>query len=201
MAFSNTAKDSIQRLKDGNVRFVKGIEVGQNAKFRAGLASGQSPFAIVLCCSDSRAPAEIVFDQGLGDLFVVRVAGNVVAPSLVGSIEFATVTFGTPLIVVMGHSNCGAVLATIEAIQKPSTPYSENIRDIVDRIQPGIENLVQPHIAPTQIIAKAVRANIRTSCSHLRHGSRLLEDLTATGKLTIVGAELSLETGLVKFLD
>jgi carbonic anhydrase len=134
-------------------------------------------------------------------LFVVRVAGNIVAPSLIGSIEFAAVTFDTQLIVVMGHSNCGAVLATVESIQKPSTPYSENIRDIVDRIRPGVVELIDPALSQNQILEKAVRTNIRTSCSHLRHGSRLLESLTIKGKVTIVGAEFSLETGLVRFLD
>jgi carbonic anhydrase len=169
---------------------------------RRELASGQEPFAIVLGCSDSRVPAEIVFDQGLGDLFVIRVAGNVVAPSQVGSIEFAAERFGTRLVVVLGHSSCGAVLATLEELGRPAESRSRNLRSIVDRIRPSVEPLLGtgPEPQPEALVRAAVRANIRASVHHLRYGSEILEQLTADG-LLVVGAEYSLETGLVEFLD
>ena len=167
------------------------------------MATGQEPFAIVLGCSDSRVPAEIVFDQGLGDLFVIRVAGNIVAPSLLGSVEFAASRFGTRLVVVLGHSQCGAVLATIEELQKPSETQSRNLRAIVDRVRPSIEGLLATELVrdPAALMTQAVRANIRSSVNQLRHGSDVLERLIAQDGLLVVGAEYSLETGIVEFLD
>src|SRR6476659_6660416 len=133
--------DALDRLREGNARFVANESRPSDAAdqaLRARLVAGQAPFAIVLGCSDSRVPAELVFDQGFGDLFVIRVAGNIVAPSQVGSVEFAAARYGTPLVVVMGHSQCGAILATLEELQQP-TSQSRNLRSIVDRIRPSVE--------------------------------------------------------------
>ena len=170
---------------------------------RTALLDGQSPFAIILGCSDSRVPAEIVFDQGLGDLFVIRVAGNIVAPSQVGSVEFAAAQFGTPLVVVLGHSQCGAVSATIDALLHPSEAQSPNLASIVDRIRPAVAGLIEPGEPRSRddLMRRAVRANIRASANQLRHGSRILKEMVSGGSLTIVGAEYSLETGGVDFFD
>src|SRR5262245_13085053 len=160
----------------------------------------QRPFAIILGCSDSRTPVEILFDQGFGELFVVRIAGNIVAPSVVGSIEFAASQFGTRLVVVMGHTRCGAVHATVSALQTGMGPESKNIRAITDRIGPHVAALVRPGDADA-IMRDAIRANVRASVDHLRHGSRLLEELVLAGRLAVVGAEYELETGTVEFFD
>ena len=170
---------------------------------RRELAAGQEPFAIILGCSDSRVPAEIVFDQGLGDLFVIRVAGNIVAPSQIGSVEFAAGRFGTPLVVVLGHSACGAILATLEELRRPSGAQSRNLRSIVDRIRPSVEPLLATELArdPDALVRQAVRANIRVAADQLRHGSGVLEQLIKEDGLLVVGAEYSLETGVVDFFD
>ncbi|MCO5183750.1 MAG: carbonic anhydrase [Anaerolineae bacterium] len=198
--------DALERLRTGNRRFASEMRshdplVGRDR--RAELLAGQAPFAIILGCSDSRVPAEIVFDQGLGDLFVIRVAGNIIAPSLVGSVEFAAEQFGTRLVVVLGHTNCGAVTATLDELERPSGSRSPNLRSIVDRIRPTVEELRHTdlwHDRPT-LLHYAVRANIRASAAQLRHGSQILEHLIAHEGLLIVGAEYSLETGLVDFFD
>jgi carbonic anhydrase len=163
----------------------------------------QAPFAIVIGCSDSRVPAEIIFDQGLGDLFVIRVAGNIVAPSQVGSVEFASARFGTRLVVVLGHSECGAVLATVEELQQPTQSQSPNLRSIVDRIRPSVEELLrsEPKRDSKALVRHAVRVNVGVSVNHLRHGSEILERLIQTEGLLVVGAEYSLETGEVEFFD
>lgn len=201
-----TAIEALRRLQEGNSRFVAGkrdrsVPTGQSR--RDELISGQAPFAIILGCSDSRVPAELVFDQGLGDLFVIRVAGNVVAPSQVGSVEFAAEAFGTQLVVVMGHSSCGAVQATLEQLERPQASRSPNLSSIVNRIRPAVETLLETsdHDNPDMLMHHAVRANIRTSAHHLRHGSQILEQLIQSGKLLVVGAEYSLETGIVDFFD
>lgn len=167
------------------------------------LAAGQEPFAIILGCSDSRVPAEIVFDQGLGDLFVIRVAGNIVASSQVGSVEFAAARFGTRLVVVLGHSQCGAILATLEELQLATGSQSRNLRSIVDRIRPSVEALLATDLKhnPENLMQHAVRANIRVSANHLRHGSEVLEEFIQRNQLLVVGAEYSLETGIVDFFD
>ncbi len=201
------SKDALDRLREGNRRFVadiRGHESLTNQTRRRQLAAGQEPFAIILGCSDSRVPAEIVFDQGLGDLFVIRVAGNIVAPSQVGSVEFAAERFGTRLVVVLGHSNCGAVLATLEELGRPSQDQSRNLRAIVDRIRPAVETLLASdhgHHHPDDLLHQAVRANVRVSANHLRHGSEVLEQLIQKEGLLVVGAEYSLETGEVEFFD
>jgi carbonic anhydrase len=200
-----SASEALERLRAGNRRFVAdaagdGPETGRSR--RRALLDGQAPFAIVLGCSDSRVPAELVFDQGLGDLFVIRVAGNIVAPSLVGSVEFAAERFGTRLVVVLGHSRCGAVEATIEELERPSESRSVNLRSIVERIRPAVESLLDPEPPDRETLLRcAVRANIRASADHLRHGSDLLEQLSRDDGLAVVGAEYSLETGVVDFFD
>lgn len=201
-----SAREALQRLIDGNRRFADGIQdrcsEAAQAKRRE-LVDGQAPFAIVLGCSDSRVPAELVFDQGLGDLFVIRVAGNVVAPSQIGSIEFAAEQFGTRLVVVLGHSKCGAIQATLEQLQHALEDRSPNLRSIVDRIRPAVEPLLDSPVAEERdkLVERAVRANIRMSANQLRHGSQILEQLVDTGDLLIVGAEYSLETGVVDFFE
>lgn len=201
------AEEALERLQAGNSRFVAGqqSESTQSHNIRRLLtADRQSPFAIILGCSDSRVPAEIVFDQSLGDLFVIRVAGNIVAPSQIGSVEFAASKFGTPLVVVLGHSQCGAVLATLDFLRDPaSEEYPENTRSIVDRIRPAVVDLVDSHAAadPAAVVAAAVRANVLASVDQLKHGSELLKQLIDEGKILIVGAEYSLETGVVEFFQ
>jgi carbonic anhydrase len=204
-----SAQDALQRLRDGNRRFVTGAVLQgtqgthSSQARRSELVNGQEPFAIIHGCSDSRVPAEIVFDQGLGDLFVIRVAGNVVAPSLVGSVEFAAARFGTPLVVVLGHSRCGAVLATLEELVRPSEARSRNLRSIVDRIRPSVEPLLATELGKDHdaLVEHAVRANVRATADHLRHGSEILEQLILKDQLVVVGAEYSLETGEVDFFD
>ena len=197
---------ALERLRAGNQRFATGRRspdtLCSHTK-RAELAAGQEPFAVILGCSDSRVPAEIVFDQGLGDLFVIRVAGNVVAPSQVGSVEFAVSQYGTRLVVVLGHSQCGAVCATVDQLQRPTGDQSRNIRSIVDRIRPSVEGLLETELRdqPEALMEKAVRANVRASVNQLRHGSALIEQLIEADGLLIVGAEYSLATGLVEFLN
>jgi carbonic anhydrase len=205
-AHAMSAREALGRLREGNRRFAAGLlstEVLATHTRRADLVGGQRPFAIVLGCSDSRVPAEIVFDQGLGDLFVIRVAGNIVAPSQVGSVEFAAIRFGTPLVVVLGHSRCGAIEATLEELRQPAGTRSRNLRSIVNRIRPSVEALLATELRhdPDALAREAVKANVRASVDHLRHGSETLEELTATSGLRIVGAEYSLETGLVEFHD
>lgn len=201
-----SAFEALERLKAGNRRFVEDTAdrvAVSSASRRNQLVAGQAPFAIILGCSDSRVPAEIVFDQGLGDLFVIRVAGNIVSPSQVGSIEFAAERFGTRLVVVLGHSACGAVQATVEELERPSESRSPNLHAIVDRIRPSVETLLETDLAGDReaLIRHAVRANIRLSVAHLKHGSRILEDLVDNDGLRVIGAEYSLETGGVEFLD
>jgi carbonic anhydrase len=200
------AREALARLRAGNQRFisdVRGSAALVSQTRRAALADGQEPFAIVLGCSDSRVPAEIIFDQGLGDLFVIRVAGNIVAPSLLGSVEFAASRFGTRLVVVLGHSQCGAVLATLEELQKPSGTQSRNLRAIVDRVRPSVEGLLATELVrnPAALMTQAVRANIRSSVNQLRHGSEVLERLIERDGLLVVGAEYALESGVVEFFD
>jgi carbonic anhydrase len=195
----------LSRLREGNGRFAseKGSVDGSSQARRAELVAGQEPFAIILGCSDSRVPAEIVFDQGLGDLFVIRVAGHVVAPSQIGSVEFAAERYHTRLVVVLGHSQCGAVLATLEELRRPNGTQSRNLRSIVDRIRPAVEGLLATELAhdPDSLVAEAVRANVRVAANQLRHGSEVLERLSEQDGLMVVGAEYSLESGRVHFLD
>lgn len=199
-----SAAEALERLRAGNSRFVTGEGIRSaypSPARRAEIAEAQEPFAIILGCSDSRVPAEIVFDQGLGDLFVIRVAGNIVAPSQVGSVEFAAARFGTRLVVVLGHSECGAILATLEELQQPSSHQSRNLRSIVDRIRPSVEEMMKTELRDDldRLVQHAVRANVDVSVNHLRGGSDILEELIHKEGLMIVGAEYSLTSGRVEF--
>jgi carbonic anhydrase len=201
-----SALDALARLRDGNRRFVVDVKSRETLPSRARrieLAAGQEPFAAILGCSDSRVPVEIVFDQGLGDLFVIRVAGNIVAPSQVGSVEFAAEKFGTRLVVVLGHSNCGAIQATLDQLQRPTANQSRNLRSIVEFIRPSVEDLLQTDLVHDvdALVHQSVRANIRASVNHLRRGSEIIEQQIRNGGLLVVGAEYSLDTGVVDFFD
>lgn len=201
-----TAQEALERLKEGNKRFVEGQPANQKVlshQDRAEMAKDQNPFAIVLGCSDSRVPAEMVFDQGLGDLFVIRVAGNVVAPSQVGSVEFAAARYDCAIVVVLGHSHCGAIQATIDTLMCPDCPPSNNLMSIVNRVRPSVETLMQTELKNdlAKLSMHAVRSNVFASVNQLRHGSAVIEGLIAKGKFQVVGAEYSLETGEVNFFD
>lgn len=200
------AREALARLREGNRRYVAGehcLATAMHEQRRGESVGGQSPFAVILGCSDSRVPVEIIFDQGLGDLFVIRVAGNVIAASQVGSVEFATERYGTRLVVVLGHTRCGAVEATLDELQRPSELQSFNLRSIVERIRPAVEVLLETDLRHDReaLARHAVRANVRVAASHLRHGSGILEHLVEHDELLVVGAEYSLETGLVEFFD
>jgi carbonic anhydrase len=201
-----SAVDALERLREGNRRFVSD-EVSEDTlasrEHRAGAAKPQNPFAIILACSDSRVPTELIFDRGIGDLFVIRVAGNIVAPSQIGSIEYAAKQFGTRLVVVLGHSNCGAVIATLRELALQDSHRSPNLRAIVDRVRPAVEPVLEDHfdVDDYAVISRCVRANVKASVEHLRHGSLILEQLIDAGDLKIVGAEYSIETGDIEFFD
>jgi carbonic anhydrase len=200
------AAQALQALRDGNARFVAHVRSAETLArqlLRAELAQGQKPFAVVLGCADSRVPAELVFDQGLGDLFVIRVAGNIVAPSGIGSVEFAVEQFGTQLVVVLGHSSCGAVTATLDALLQNTPPRSSNLNSIVGRIRPALEGWVSRDAGEERkaLLHRAVRANVRASANQLRHGSEIIESRVLAGQLAIVGAEYDLETGVVDFFE
>jgi carbonic anhydrase len=200
------ARDALALLQDGNRRFVsddKNRDAITGRVRRLQIAKQQEPFATILGCSDSRVPVEIVFDQGLGDLFVIRVAGNIVAPSLIGSVEFAAEQFGTRLVVVLGHTQCGAIQATLQQLQRPVETQSHNLHSIVDRIRPSVEALLKTELRHDlhALGQAAVRANIRASVLQLRHGSEIIEQLIQKNGLMVVGAEYSLETGVVEFFD
>ena len=201
-----SAEMALTALREGNRRFVAGTSIGPATDFesrRRELTAGQRPFAVILGCSDSRVPAELVFDRGLGDLFVIRVAGNIVAPSLVGSVEFAAAKFGTRLVVVLGHTQCGAIEATVDDLQKSGPAGSENVEAIVERIRPAVQPLIEASDEHdrSRLIAHAGRANVRMSANQLRHGSELLEQMIRDDGLRVVGAEYSPETGAVDFFD
>jgi carbonic anhydrase len=201
------AREAFALLQEGNRRFVSSDVTDRDAmtgrRRRLALTASQEPFATILGCSDSRVPVEIVFDQGLGDLFVIRVAGNIVAPSLIGSVEFAAEQFGTRLVVVLGHTKCGAIEATLEQLRRPIENQSRNLHSIVDLIRPSVEDLLKTDLKHdlSALAHAAVRANIRASVKHLRHGSEIIEQLIQTAGLVVVGAEYSLETGVVDFFD
>ena len=201
-----TAQEVLERLKKGNQRFVQGQTNHQRLlshQERALMAETQEPFAIILGCSDSRVPAEMVFDQGLGDLFVIRVAGNIVAPSQVGSVEFAVDSFSCPVVIVLGHTHCGAIESTIEVLANPDQPPSANLMSIVNRVRPSVEILMQTELKDDlkKLSCHAVRSNVFASVNQLRHGSAVLESFISKGKLQVIGAEYSLETGEVTFFD
>jgi len=200
------AREALQRLREGNLRYVdenRSSESVISPRRRAELVGSQEPFATILGCSDSRVPVEIIFDQGLGDLFVIRVAGNIVAPSQVGSVEFAAERFKTRLVVVLGHSKCGAIQATLEQLTGPTERQSRNVHSIVNRVRPAVEGLLETGLRHDYdaLVHHAVRANVRASTNQLRHGSQVIEQMIQTEGLVVVGAEYSLETGVVDFFD
>lgn len=199
------APEALVRLKEGNARFVTDVRAGNALphQTRFEVLKDQRPFAVILGCSDSRVPAEIIFDQGLGDLFVIRVAGNIVAPSQIGSVEYAAAHAGARLVVVLGHSMCGAVEATLKELERPTEMRSPNLRAIVDRIKPSLNELPERAFRddPDALMQQAVRANICASVNNLRSGSEILEQLIRSDRLLVVGAEYSLETGVVEFFD
>jgi len=200
------ADEALARLIAGNQRFTSNVrDINATARHDrpGGTVQDQQPFAIILGCSDSRVPAEIIFDQGLGDLFVIRVAGNIVAPSLLGSVEFSAVKHKARLVVVLGHTHCGAIEATISELTQSSSNRSPNLQSIINRIQPTVQTLLEGGLQKDEatLVKLATRANIRASVAHLKHGSQILEELVATEGLQIIGAEYSLETGIVDFFD
>lgn len=197
-------QQALERMREGNARFVtnvRSVETITTQQKRYSLVAGQNPFAVILSCSDSRVPSELVFDCGLGDLFVVRVAGNVVAPSIVGSVEFAVESLGTTLVVVMGHTQCGAIKATVDSLAAGGHGLSTNLRDLVSRISPAVANLLNTGLSRDELLISAERANVRASVNQLRHSTRTFEDRIAAGTLAIIGAEYALETGQVDFFD
>ena len=200
-----SAAEALQRLRAGNERFVNNqLTLDIKDDVRRKLVEGQAPFAIILGCSDSRVPTEVVFDQGIGDLFVIRIAGNIVQPSQIGSVEFAAQNFGTRLVVVLGHTKCGAVSATLAALRDPGAEHSRNLASIVDKIRPAVGRLLDDEALANDagaMMHHAVRENVRYSADALRHGSTIIESLVANDGLVIVGAEYSLETGVVDFFD
>ena len=201
-----TATEALASLKEGNRRYVAGTHGDHGrtgASHRDEVAGGQQPFATVLGCADSRVPVEVVFDQGLGDLFVVRVAGNIAAPTQVGSIEYAVSVLGTPLVVVLGHSGCGAIGATLDLIAHPERSVSPDLDAIVSRIRPAIESLAstEPAADRATLQQRAMRANVRATVDRLRHDSAALRARVEDGSLAIVGAEYALDSGVVEFLD
>ena len=201
-----SASEALQRLREGNARFASGEPILYNAEsqtHRSNLVDRQEPIGVILGCSDARVPVEIIFDQGIGDLFVIRVAGNIVAPPQMASIEFAAQRLGTPLVVVLGHTGCGAVTATVEEVLKPTTRQSQYWGSIVDRIRPSVEVLLASESTndPDALAKLAIRANIGESVRNLKHESNILEQLIRGNALHVVGAEYSLETGVVDFFE
>ncbi|MBK7857031.1 MAG: carbonic anhydrase [Archangiaceae bacterium] len=206
MPLSLSPGEALERLISGNKRFVqnvRGAEAVLSQVRRAELAHDQRPIAVVLGCSDSRVPAEIVYDQGLGDLFVIRVAGNIVAPSQLASVEFAVARFGVPLVVVMGHARCGAVDATLEHLQTKEVPAIESIMSIVNRIAPAVQSVIDAGAGKSRevLLRESVRSNVRAAANHLRHGTTFLENRIQQRQLMVVGAEYDLVTGEVDVFD
>lgn len=216
-----TAKDDqtpLERLREGNRRFVAGNAkrfAADEADQRQKLAEGQAPDAVILTCSDSRVPPTLVFDQGLGDLFVIRVAGNVVTPEQLGSIEFAVEELGSRLVIVLGHTRCGAVTATLDEILQPSPGLSPNIRALTERIRPAVESALAAVVEEgdgdepvrlseeerAAVLHDAIRRNVAKATRAIRDESETLDRLARTGELTILGAEYRLEDGSVEILD
>ena len=200
------SQDALENLREGNGRFVSASSDKNNPgnhphQFRP--LDRQEPFAIILGCSDSRVPTEIVFDQGIGDLFVIRVAGNIVTTSQTGSIEFAAEQFGIRLVVVLGHTMCGAIQATLEELQNPREPRSKNLQAIVNCISPSLESLLETDRQenPETLLNQAMRRNVENSVNQLQHQSPILKKQIDEGGLTVVGAEYCVENGVVNFFD
>lgn len=186
---------ALKRLKEGYQRWVAGAMTrpNQTADRRAEVAKGQQPFAIVFGCVDSRVPPELVFDRGLGDLLVVRTAGHAIDNAALGSVEFGVEELGIPLVMVLGHQKCGAVAATIEAVEKGAKPHGQ-IGALVAAIKPAVEKVKGQ---PGDLLDNAVRANVALTVGKLRR-SKILAEFLAKGKVKIVGARYELGTGAVE---
>ena len=199
------AREALQRLRSGNARFVAGEVAGRESGLptrREQLTDRQVPFAIVVGCSDSRVPVEVVFDQGLGDLFVIRVAGNIVSSTQLGSIEFAAVELGARLVLVLGHTRCGAVAAALRAVQDDEEPGSDNLRRIVDMIRPAVNRAMADagNGCRDELVDAIGREHVRHSVGAIRSGSGIIRRLIEEDGLEVVGAEYSIATGVVEFL-
>jgi carbonic anhydrase len=193
---ATTADEALAELKAGNARFVKGKAAHANAtpKRVKEVASGQHPEAIILGCADSRVPPEVIFDEGIGDLFVVRVAGNVAEPATVGSIEYATEHLHVPLVVVLGHHKCGAVKATAEASGEPEG----NLGTIVKEIQPAVAT-ARAKPGKEGLVDDAVHANAALVAGELVSESPVIKHLVEAGKVKIVTAIYDLDTGKIEW--
>lgn len=186
---------ALRELLEGNTRYVAArmTHPDLTAERRAEVSAVQHPFAVIFGCSDLRVPAEIVFDQGLGDLFVVRVAGPVLDDAVLGSLEFATLELGVPLILVLGHERCGAVTATLDTLEKGTVPPG-HLSHLVDAISPAVKRAKG---RPGDALDNAVRANIELVVEKLRTSRQVLAGQVSSGKLRIVGARYDLDSGRV----
>ena len=194
----------LSQLKAGNERYVNDqvTAEGRDSTRRAELTTGQAPWAIVLSCADSRVAPEVLFDTGLGELFVVRVAGNVANPSTIASIEYAVSQLGTKLVVVLGHEECGAVGATLQQLRLPVPNISPHLESIIEHVRPAFRGLTGPDAEDEDegLLERAIRANVATQTDKLREASTILRKLEQDDGLLIVGALYSLRTGGVEFL-
>jgi carbonic anhydrase len=189
------AASALKLLLEGNRRYASGKlrHPHQTSALRHQLAKGQQPFAAVLSCADSRVPPELIFDEGLGDIFTVRVAGNIVDDAVTGSLEYAAEHLNVPLIVVLGHTNCGAVDAAI----KGGDGHHSHIDALVNAIKPAV---AQASHEPGSLIDNAVRDNVQNAVKQLRSSEPILSDMEKAGKLRIVGAVYDLNKGTVEYL-
>lgn len=200
------AEDALRRLREGNDRFVSGhsrLKQALNPVNRTKLVPSQEPFAVVLGCSDSRVPVELIFDQGVGELFVVRVAGNIAGPSQLESIEFAAQQLGSRLVMVLGHTGCGAVQATLGRLGGKDEGQAPILPSITDRISAALVDLkpADANDDPDRLLRQAVRVNVRASVRQLIECSETLRRLVREDGLQVVAAEYSLESGGVSFLE
>ena len=199
-----TAREALLRLQEGNARFVAG-DADPDAQCasarREQLLEGQDPFAIVVGCADSRVPVEFVFDQGLGDLFVIRVAGNVVSQTQLASIEFAAQEYDAKLVVVLGHTGCGAMRAALAAVRSGREPEPANLRMLVEKIRPAVECAIEGGDGQGMdaLADLAGRENVRRAVDVIRNDPGVIRKLVDDEGLEIVGAEYSLATGVVEF--
>jgi carbonic anhydrase len=194
-----TADQALQMLMEGNKRYVaaKLLRPNQSAQRRGEVAKDQNPFAAILGCSDSRVPAEVIFDQGLGDLFVIRLAGNVADNLALGSIEYAVEYLSVPLVMVLGHSRCGAINATVQVAEK-GVPAPGHIANLVEAIWPAVN---QVRGRPGDLVDNAITANVALVVERLKSMPPMLSEFVQSGKLSIVGARYDLDTGVVERLE
>lgn len=197
-----TADEALKRLLDGNQRYRANhttIRETSTPSIREALSTGQKPFAIILSCSDSRVPPEIIFDKGLGEIFVVRVAGNIADPVILGSIEYAAEHFGSPLIVVLGHNRCGAVTAAVESQGHPHG----NIGAIIKTITPAVKQARKDAkgAGKSDLVESAIDNNIKLVAKSLIEQSPVIRSLVDAGKVKIIGAKYDLDDGTVRLLE